>query len=193
MAIRHLLAAAALILAAGNSHANLISNGGFEDGLTGWTCTTAANGGCFGEQPSDIDAYEGNSSFFGFSNGGLGTLSQGFANAAGATYSISLAFSTNDQLENPTSNSLILSVGDLSTNLALVIGQWSTFSSNFIANSTFSTVDFGFSTKPGTGTVRIDAVVVTLVRDPTPVPVPTPLVLIGLGLAGLGLSRRRKV
>lgn len=187
MKILHLLAAGLFILVAGNSHANLISNGGFESGLAGWSCTHVSGDCLTGTQT--ISAPEGSSYFFGYSNGGTGHLSQGFTSIAGAIYSISLVFDTNDQTST---NTLSLDVGNLSTDfLLLPFTTWTPFTSNFIADSAFTTVDFSFSTVGGTGTVWIDNVIVELALIPNPVPVPAPLVLIALGLAGLVLSRRK--
>jgi len=162
---------------------NLVTNGGFESGLTGWTCS-APGGGCSTGTQSSIAAFEGSSYFYGFDNvAPPGQLQQMLATDIGGVYQVSLAFNTNGTVPP---NTLSLSAGDLNTSLGLAQRVWNTFTGTFTAPASSTALNLFFSTVPGSLTVFVDAVSVSRV------PEPGTLALLGLGLAGLGLSRRRK-
>jgi hypothetical protein len=174
--------ALALVLVASNSHANLITNGGFEDGLTSWTCTNVFVK-C--ETVTSEDAFEGESYFFGLADQSESFITQEFATDIGTTYSISFVYGASF-----TNTALKLAVGDLRAEFypSPFFGTWGTYAADFVATSSFSTVEFGFQSGLGSGALYIDAVVVELAS--TPVPAPATLALFGLGLAALSYSRR---
>lgn len=185
MNIRSFAVAATLTACAGLSQATLVTNGGFESGMTGWSASTPA--GSFGAGTQASPAYEGSSYFWGYDNASGGTVSQLLTTDAGGTYFISFAFNTNGTVPP---NKLSVSVGDLSVDpLSLVEGTWSTYSGTFKASSASTLLSFGFRTVSGTGTVWIDAVDVERIGT---VPVPGTALLVGLGLACLGASRRAR-
>ena len=132
-------------------------------------------------------AVEGASYFFGFDNMTGGTLSQVLSTITGGTYNISVSFNTNGSVPP---NALNLGVGNLSTALSLQESTWNSFSSNFTASSTLSTLDFGFLTVGGTGTVFIDNIDVEWVGSP--VPEPSSVALVGLALFALSRSLRAR-
>ena len=182
--VRRIAAAIALALIAGITHASLLVNGGFESGLTGWTCT-APGGQCFtGNQGPP--AIEGLAYFYGFANSGTGELSQDFATDVGVTYSVSLVFNTNGSVPP---NSLAIEVGDLSATLALQQGTWNAYSASFTALSTTTSLDFLFRTVGGSGTVWIDNVVVDRVGA---VPLPSTAMLLAAGLLAFAGMRRAR-
>lgn len=183
MRVCTLVVATALCLA-GAAHASLVTNGSFESGLAGWTCT-ASPGSC-GAGTQGGAAQDGAAHFWGFDNAAPpGVLSQSLATEAGATYSISLYFDTNGSVPP---NALSLDVGDLSMGLALVQDSWVNFSGTFTASSAVTALDLLFTTVGGSGTVWIDNVVVERVSAAVPEPAGTALV--ALGLAALGVTRR---
>lgn len=187
MKIRALVVGAALSLA-GAAHASLVTNGGFESGLTGWSCVAGSPGTCNTGTQGSSPAMFGSAYFYGFDNDATpGELSQNLATEAGATYSISLYFSTNGRTSP---NALTLDVGDLTVDLALIPGSWVNFGGTFVASSAVTALDLLFSTVSGSGTVWIDNVVVE--RVSAAVPEPSGLALLALGLAGLGVTRRSR-
>lgn len=180
---KKIVMAALTALVMGSAHAVPVVNGGFEDGLTGWTCV--ADGGACSTGTQGEPAIEGVSYFWGFDNARpAGVLEQILATATGGLYEISFVFNTNGPVPP---NALSISVGDLGASLALVPGSWTTYTGTFTALSDSTALDFLFATEGGTGTVWIDNVVVSAV------PEPSVLALLGLGLAGFAASRRRKL
>lgn len=182
MTIRRIAAAAALTLFAGVAQASLLVNGGFENGLTGWTCV--APGGQCSTGTQGLPAVEGAAYFFGFANTGTGELSQDFATEIGASYTVSLFFNTNGAVPP---NSLGIAVGSLSDTLGLQQLVWNSYSATFTALSTTTSLDLLFRTVAGSGTVWVDNVVV--VRA---VPLPSTAMLLALGLLAFAGTRRAR-
>ena len=175
--------AGGLLLFAQGSYASLITNGGFEDGLAGWTCSVTTSGQCVINN-SGTTAREGTSYFGGYENGPAGLSSQSFSTIVGNTYSISFFYGSSTS--SPTNN-LSLVVGDLTKSFDLQSFAWFSYSGAFTATSTSTSLMFLFDTDPGTGTLWLDGVSVN------PIPVPATAWLFGSGLIGLtGLARKRK-
>lgn len=172
----------ALSMSAANA-SSIVSNGGFESGLTGWTVSTTDGNADTGLQ--GLSAFEGAATFWGFDNGGTGTLEQILNTNIGATYQVSFAFATNGSVPP---NSLSFSVGNLSGNLPLAQYNWNTYAGTFTASSTSTALDFHFQTVGGTGTVSIDAVSVQAVPEPETYA----MLLAGLGLMGAVARRKQK-
>jgi len=185
MSIKKLFLVAITVLSVSAAHASIVTNGGFESGLTGWT--TSVNNGSVGAGSQGPAAFEGASYFWGFDNQGPGTLQQILSTNIGAIYQIALAFNTNGAVPP---NSLAISAGDLSESLNLATGLWTTYTSTFTASSTSTALNFFFNTVSGSGTVWIDAVSVEQVGQV--VPEPAAMALFGFGLAVLGAVRRRQ-
>jgi len=184
MKLRSLAFAAALAATGGLSHASLVTNGGFESGLAGWSCT-APSGDCgtgaFAGPP------EGVAHFWGFQNAAPdGVLTQSLATGAGESYSIS--FQYNSSSDEPT-NTLSLTVGDLIAVLDVQVGVWKTYSGSFTASGASTALDFLFRTLGGSGTVQLDAVVVDRLST-VPAPGGLALVLAALGLAAAARRKR---
>jgi hypothetical protein len=95
------LAAVLALISAGPAKADLVVNGGFETGdFTGWTVNglgvhVEASGGRGGYAPHTGNFYAALGTF-----GGLGTLSQTFADTAGQPLTISLWLASNGGLPN---------------------------------------------------------------------------------------------
>jgi hypothetical protein len=160
---------------------NLVTNGTFESGLTGWTCTISNQGACFTTStfPSPPD---GNTAFRGWENltPPLGNVKQLLTTAPGGTYNISFYFATLFGGSPP--NALSLEVGSLSVPLNLSASNiWSSFSGTFTATGSSTPLTFSFKTINGSGTLGLDTVVVT--------EVPGPLPLLG-ATAAFGYSRK---
>ncbi|MDB5475721.1 MAG: tandem-95 repeat protein [Phenylobacterium sp.] len=135
---------------------NLIVDGGFDNGLNGWS-VTAPNGSATTGTGSPTPGFQG------FSNSSTGgDLTQTFATIVGAHYH--LTFSSFDNV-NSGSNFLRVIVAGGST----AIGLTQTFTQHaidFVATSTSTTLDFNFTTAGGTGIIGIDNVDVELVNNP---------------------------
>ena len=175
-----------MLIAPMTSQASLIKNGGFESGLTNWSCDVLF-GDCFTENSGGPK--EGDFRWFGFENANAreGTLSQSFDTAIGTTYSLEFWYGSSNPINN-----LSVTVADLDHELNFTdwgIDSWTFISTTFIADSAISTLAFSFSTQVGSGGLWLDDVRVNSVAT---VPAPSTLGLLGLGLVGVGLMKRRK-
>lgn len=175
--------AAGLLLACGLSAANagIITNGDFEQGLTGWSCTgadyctTSATGGVPGAE------------MLGYDNIGYTSLSQTVATAIGATYQLSF-YSKATYIQG---NEIGYSFSGFSNVVWVPITLAFTQSlGSFTAVGAKTTVEFFMATDPGTGTFALDTV--SMVQTAGAVPEPGALALIGLGLAGFAAVRRQR-
>jgi len=163
-----------------NTFANIVTNGGFESGLSGWTCTG------FDYCTTSFGGQSGASSAITFDNSGYGELSQTLSTDTGTLYDVSFWWRSSN---STSANELGItfdssSVGGLIGGVAPTI--WTNVTTSFTATSALTTMSFWLATNSGTGVVYLDEVVVTAV------PAPITLGLLGLGLLGLGLNRKRQ-
>jgi hypothetical protein len=188
------LAALALCFC-GAANANVLVNGNFEAGLTGWTMTgvgtvahpvyfgggTAAANGAFmavfnqGDQP------------------GNAVLSQSFGTVAGHTYHVTFDYGTN----NGTTQQInaVVAAADHSVLSNALYGapgpQLKGFSFDFTAADALSTLQF--KDRSSNWTISTDGLLDNVVvTDTNPVPEPASVALLTLGLAGIGALRRRQ-
>lgn len=181
--MKKLLTAALLSVAAANANANLVTNGSFESGLSGWNCSGADL--C----TTSSDARRtGSAGAYGYDNSGFATLSQTLSTVVGASYGFSF-FSNAYQTSG---NELRYSFSDFSgSTLVPTTTQWLQTTGSFVATSTSTLMQFFFATDPGTGTWRLDDVSVEQIAAPVPEPETYAMLLAGLGLMA-GFVRRRK-
>jgi hypothetical protein len=162
---------------------NLVSNGGFESGLAGWSTS--------GFQLLNFDfgldsvAHSGGSSFKGGAIESLGFLSQSLATVPGTAYNIDLWLASDGFFEN---EFRVLWNGQV------VYDKTDLFPQGFtqvvidpMATDVFSTLSFGF--RDDSGFLRIDDVSVRAVV--AAVPEPSQWALIAIGLAFLARATRR--
>jgi hypothetical protein len=180
--MKKFLAVALLSLSAVNANAGLVTNGGFESGLSGWSCTGADL--C---QADSAARHTGSAGAYGFDNSGFATLSQVLSTVVGATYSYSF-FSSAYQVAG---NQLSYSFSGLSQLVVPTTTAWASTAGTFIASTTSTTLSFFFATDPGTGTWKIDDVSVDQIASPVPEPETYAMLLAGFGLMA-GIARRRK-
>jgi len=162
---------------------NLVSNGGFESGLTGWSTS--------GFQLLNFDfgidsvAHTGSSSFKGGAIDSLGFLSQNLATAPGTSYNIDLWLASDGFFEN---EFRVLWNGQV------VYDKTDLFPQGFtqvvidpMATDVFTSLSFGF--RDDSGFLRIDDV---SVRAVAAIPEPSEFALIAAGLALLARATRRR-
>jgi len=198
------------------AHANIITNGNFEQGNTGWNgmgnVDLAARHSLYGSDfyfGGGSKAQNGNYAIA-FNAGntlGTGQLWQSFATTAGTTYTLSFDYGTNLALPQTLNWSvfglipLLAFDGGFATDVN-PSSLLDTYAFNFVANSASTTLLFTDSILNYTLGIDglLDNISVTaktiVVPTPTPnpaaVPEPGSLALLGLGVLGFGLARRRK-
>jgi len=174
-----LTAVAALSIAC-PAKANLITNSGFEAGVSGWTFTTpgslgvgagAHSGSAFGNMP--------------FSGGFTPAIAQSVATTAGATYTISffVASAVSSQ------SNLRVSFGGTVFNHLFAFGNNGYTQLSFTATASGANTNLAFSVTSGVATFRLDDVSVNAVGA-----VPdggATVSLLGCALLGLAALRRR--
>lgn len=186
-----LLAAAALSACLPMAHAELVINGGFSSGFSGWTVTPAAAGSSITTGLVNFPI-SGNAARFGAFSGLDDTISQTLATTVGATYNVS--FNLRNDGTRPNHFAFNWNGGTAELNLADVNPDSSWLTYNFLlltASSAATTISFSGYNNSGS-VFALDNVSVTEAAPspPTPASVPEPA---SLGLAALGLLAAARV
>lgn len=165
MRLTHTLSALALLAISATASANLVTNGDFSAGGTGWTLT----------------GNTGYNSFPGtWHNGAVGSnafLSQTIATVSGQTYEVNFDTQVNSGF----------TMAFTLDNFANVFTATSSGHYDFFAVAGSNNATLTFITRNDPSFNDLDNVVVT-----GTVPEPGSLALLGLGIAGLGIVRRKK-
>jgi len=193
------VAAAALLVAGLPAHADLITNGGFEDPALAdgtWDLFDAVDGWyVIGDSSIEIQnnvagtPYEGEQ-FVELDSDRQSTIGQDVATEAGAEYVLSFAFAARPNT-NIAEDNFMRVEWDGSEIFAQAAPDftpnWTVFSFHVTASSDTTTVTFGDLSSNSRETYGVYLDAVSLVSK---VPEPGTLGLLGLGLFGLGMSRR---
>lgn len=202
--MKKIIAASLLAFAAaGASATELVTNGSFESGATGWNSTEtvgfapiSAYINCCGIDGSAYPAANGvAAAFFGWGQLTGGTIFQDLSTVAGQTYTVNFSYGaiSGNALQTMTveasnGQSLLgsLSVGATgTTNQAALV---SPFSFTFVANSASTTLLFRDTSATSINTdALVDNVSVTAVPEPETYA----MLLAGLGLVGFAARRRK--
>ena len=192
------------LLAAGASAADLVTNGGFEAGGTGWGTTdtvgfapVSAYIACCGIDGSGYPAANGvAAAFFGWGNMPGGTMFQNLSTVAGTAYTVKFAYGaiSGSALQTMTVAALdgasVLGSQDVSAygtyNQAALV---SPYSFTFVASSNSTQLLFRDTS---VNTINTDGMVDNVSVTAVPEPETGAMLLAGLGLMGW-VARRRKM
>jgi hypothetical protein len=162
---------------------NLVSNGGFESGLTGWSASGFQLQGF--DYGIDSMSHSGSSSFQGGAIDSLGFLTQTLATVPGTAYNIDFWLASDGFFENELR---VLWNGQTVYDKADLFPQGFTqVVIDPLATSTFTTLSFGF--RDDSGFLHIDDV---SVRAVAAIPEPSDFALMAVGLAFLVNATRRR-
>ena len=187
------LAALTLCLSA-TASANVLVNGNFESGLTGWSLTGVA--GLASAPYFGGGTPAANGVYMAVFNQGeqqaSGVLSQSFATVAGHTYHVAFDYGTNNG--NWQQINAVVAANDhsvLSSGFYAAPGPvLRAFAFDFTATDAVSTLTF--NDVHGNWTYSTDGLLDNVVvADASAVPEPASIALLAVGLAGLGVLRRR--
>jgi hypothetical protein len=189
-----------------SASAAIVTNGSFEDGLTGWTATGSGNnpgigitvittGGANSTGYGDnVPNYDGSHAAFFVDDNATQSLSQAVALNGGVTYALNFAlFATASGANNPFAFTLTDMLGAVLTNsndsAAVPVGQWTNYSYNFTTPSDGNyLLNFNFVSGPTPAKdVLLDGVAIAAV------PEPSTWAMMILGFFGVGyMAYRRK-
>lgn len=181
--LNNIAAALVMALAVSGAHAaNIVTNGAFDAGMTGWTCqggdmcTLTNEGGTHGL------------AFIGYANYGYQSLFQDVTTVAGGTYQLKF-----DSRSYSSVNEIGYSFNGFSNvNWIAATTGFSQSVGSFTATGAKTKLEFFLATDPGTGTYVIDNVSLEQTGTANAVPEPGSLALMGLGVAGFIAARRKR-
>ncbi len=173
--------AAGLVLACASTFASadIVSNGGFDDGLNSWSC--------FNGDMCAVGTGNPGYAFEGYVNNGYSLLSQDVATVNGGIYRL-----TFDSRSYATNNEIGFSFTDFSDVVwVAATTDWVSNVASFTATGA-ANLQFWLATDPGTGTYRIDNVSLVQTGTVAAVPEPGSLALLGLAIAGFAAACRKR-
>lgn len=172
---------------ASNAATELITNGGFESGLSPWVCDVNGNFPAAICAPTQLLAHSGNFSLVGYDTLGVGSVTQSIVATAGQKYIVDFWVATLDLFDTGTFGYSL--DGGAATELSFAaINTWYNVQTSFVASGPSADISFLFNSAffiPAT--LFIDDVSVTAA---IPIPAALPLLLSGLGVLGF-VARRR--
>jgi hypothetical protein len=189
MSIKALMAGAAMAIVASAAAvsanaAELVSNGGFESGLSGWTLT-----GNTGYSSITSAAHSGSYAYSNGAVGSLGSISQTVATVAGQSYDFSFWL----QNDGGAPNAFAASLGGalLTTALSNAAGfGYTHFFGTVVAASNNANLTFSFRQDPNYW--RLDDVSLTSAVGGVPEPASWALMIVGFLGAGAAIRSNRR-